>query len=45
MKKTVKMKHSVCTLDISSQIIKEEANGCAAENVANGAMRFNVRRA
>jgi hypothetical protein len=31
--------HSVCTVDISSQRTGEERNGCAAINVANGAMR------
>jgi hypothetical protein len=39
MKRTVKTTLSVYTVDISSRRIKGEKNGCAALNVANGAMR------
>jgi hypothetical protein len=39
MKRTMKTTLSVCTVDIYSRRIKGEKNGCAALNVANGAMR------
>jgi hypothetical protein len=42
MKRTVKMKLGVCSVDISPHITKEETNECAADNFANGAMRFII---